>query len=534
MRLAGFLLASFTSGAWVDTNVLNRFCVVKSGIEDAVCVDRHCVTPGGEQLSLTCSEYDLERSAGNFEDLRGQLVRRAVTAVMPRFDFSAQVYAANYSEFLAFRNKPRFTRAVVPGSLATHFGNSTVAIRRLLEMFTNVPGADWLQGVYEPHMVTSPDETLERLLIPSEAPFERFFAEKLLIRGLPIPQEVVSDFLRFNGFDELERKLLALWATTTARSVVRLKDSEHRDYGKRITDALVAIDEVINSVPEQDLPKRIPVDLMEWLYDLVTASSPLLLPPLVRNRVAEGIERSNHASPVMPELITAEEWFMAPLMAASPQFDWADPVTEEAFLQACTMFGEETDSRLPPAKRTIGLRVLHRIASLRGFNTTSVFNLIPPQWRDFAVSFDPQPHHFLDGLSTVMSVLAVARTATPDNMVAIAKLARDLRLVALEIESAPLRTSLEYRVMLLPALFFDIGLHSSSSGAAVDASATDSMETVKGTILRTYTERMHRLSGSISHTALTVTETAEDADAAAEFMSGEFFDGGDHDHDDDD
>ena len=509
MKLRAFILDVWIAlslfhitGAWINEAVLNRFCIVQSGCVDAVCIDGACMSSSGAMIEAACSVYHVEAAAARFERLRDHIRRRSVTAVRANFDFSAQVHAANYSEFIFFHNRPRFTRAIVPGSISGHFGNSTVAIRRLINLFMDVPGADWLQGVYEPLLVWTPEETLKSLLIPREEPYERLYTEKALLRGFKtLPGPLISVMLGFQGFENLEADLLRLWALATARLVTRFTDTEHIAYVEQIKRVLAQVDILISTTAEIELARRVPAEIMEWVYDLITRSTPALMPPLVMQRITNALSSSNRDSQLTEEISSTAHWLTEPLHDLAPELAWNELPTEAHFIDACRIVIHETDLLSEP-KQIITLRILHRIAEAMGFNKTEVFQLIPRPWRDFAVSFDPQPHHFLDGVITALALITSNDAAAPQHLVTVLKAIRHLEVETIEAQSRGLRIELEDQSMRIAEHFAVIvGLEDEASpGMFPDESSASAQ---KSTMYRIFMDRVIRMSRSYLHAPVT-------------------------------
>ena len=93
------------------------------------------------------------------------------------FDFSRQINSETYLEFQAYKNGLRLIRENVPGALDKAFGGSHRAIWLLLDLFFNVPGANWTKGIYEPTLRTlSFLQDIEELTLVSEQPAQWTYA----------------------------------------------------------------------------------------------------------------------------------------------------------------------------------------------------------------------------------------------------------------------------------------------------------------------------------------------------------------------
>ena len=441
----------------LSTAVRNRFCVHVSGVRDAECLDDICVSPTETVGVRLCDEGTLESYAAEFERIRGLIWRAASSREINRglFDCARQLLTSDYPEFLMTRNSNRLIRNDGSDTLFKSLGSSAESMVALTQLYLRVPGSNWVitenyDSVVEwtiPHLVS--------YLFPPGGPSEILFTRRIMERHSSF--DIASVIMEFISTQTHQRLLLA-WALSTAKSVARFTDDEVDAYSKVLLRGFHDIERMVESNPDS-----VPGEIVHWLYTLISRSSILLQTPLMRSLQLQYLHDSNARVPNIDDLIAVDpHWFTRPLVSALPGIRWEDPVTNEEFIGLATAFSslERREDQMPPA--IIKMRILYAMAKVHGYETTRVFTIIPPVWRDFAILFVPKPHHFLDGLVSVLSELATAPHLAVHPLIVGCRLLHQLGLEDIEANSQALRVTSASRAPHWPHGFSNTHFYGSS------------------------------------------------------------------------
>ena len=401
------------------------FCVAVTGKNGAFCetTTSVCHSVTGLSMGEYCSIELIETYAARFEALRDEPF-----ALMPfepelgMFDFLEQISAPTYSDFLRFRSRNSQITPQTKGALRGLFGESSQrAIQILTELFLSVPGSNWVDPYYEPvcEGLAQHDAVplMEELVIYRNiSSREDNYTSGEMRRGPPHPSH------------------MKVWAMATARTLVRFSDDEHLEY---VTALRTALDD-----------DSVSAEIAEWLYLLATRTTLYLRPPVQETRFRTHIRESNSAT----ESLRSGNWLTADLLPQS-----LGPSTEESLLHAATIFASQTDVRVyRTAQRVTGLRLLEKMAGMLGFHTLVFFELIAPEWLEWAMEFEPQPHHLLDAVLCISSVLAKSHEASLEDFLAILNAAGELGLETIERDSLGLRREAEFRFIRATLAQFEI------------------------------------------------------------------------------
>ncbi len=408
----------------------DRFCVHTTGIPSSRCNSGYCVSEPGEPLNSRCDSALINDFAARYDRLvtivrsYGPLLMRPGNS-----DFSRQLQASNYGEFLMYENRVRLIRTDGPNAVFSGFQGSSEPYIALLELFRSIPGSNWVLNVeYTEELAENRVSDLIGLVMKPGDTTERHYIATALVPGLSIqdPRTLVSEFL----FSQLEESLLRLWALSVARQYVRFIDIEEVSYARLVSRC---VDDVVSAV-NKDVD-AVPSTILDWLFYIVTRSSILLQPPLRRGALVRSVERINSGRMDLRHLFSEDlKWLTSELVVAFPDVQWDVAVAEDELVEFSRLFIqiERQVEKVPAA--VIKMRIMHRIAGSLRINPTRIFELIPPVWIDFAIVFDPRPHHFLDGIVSIMSEMSV-HYHIPLNVLMIgARAMRQLNLESIEIQ----------------------------------------------------------------------------------------------------
>ena len=420
--------------------IRNRFCAHVTGVRDAQCVDEVCSADGNTSASFRCDLRTLESFSKEFELLRGSVHALAVPGRISKgnFECAEQLLAKDYGEFLMFINMPRLVRSDGPSSLFNAIHGSAEAVMRLTDLFLRVPGSNWVQWHGNEDFTRTTYPALVDFLLPSNEPFENLFVRKILETHSCFDIAVsIMDFL----FPSLREKLLFVWSLSVAKNIVRFTDDELKVYNDALISGVREID--VSLKREVD---SVPGEIASWMFNLVTRTSFLSQPPLMRSVYRNHVQRKNSMFPDVATWTTADaHWFTRPMVTALPGVAWDDPVTHEEFVELAHAFYEIDRQPEDMPGTVIMLRILYSIAKSRGWSGTPVFELIPPEWRDFVILFTPGQHHFFDGLVAVVSELSTIVDTTAVNVVIGARLLHQVGLEQIEVSSLASRYDYAHR-----------------------------------------------------------------------------------------
>jgi hypothetical protein len=474
------LFISVVSG-WINDEVRRNFCIAVTGDITSDCIDGVC-----KDSDKKCTEFDVQRAADLHRALRMQILEvvpqyasetvtvaiqntEAVVVFQPisgglrpfGFDFSAQLRLDHYSEFLSFGCQSRLIRERVPGSISHLFQRNARAVRALLELYLRVPGTCWTVAAFEPSQTTWIPDELDVFM--SSPPHETIYFRDILAAQSVFSTDAMTEVEK-SLFSSLKDKLRPVYSFAVARTITRLSDHEQELFGNALRNLIREIDLVLARGEPMTLVDGFGIcELVEWVYELVVHATVLFRPPFQRISMIEDIRNANFQSPDLGSLFTTDHWLTGGIMAAFPDIDWSSRVDRETLISIVSVYNA---APFPISERIICLRVIHQMIQHAGIEAHhEVFEMIPPEWRDVALSFDAQSIHFLDTSRRILSALAQTGEATFHHMVAFVKFLTVLNLEQIEFESTDFRLQYEPRNPIADPSQFAISLLSSEKKA---------------------------------------------------------------------
>ncbi len=354
--------------------------------------------------------------------------------LLDELNFLEQLSADSYADFIQYSSKTRRWKPLDIKRMRESLNYSPEAYAILLRIYSEIPGADWVDDFYEP--------TCEQLINHDAADWITRPSEpcnsgdnQSTLRGVDIGNHCHEQFA---GVNEFKNNLLTIFMKFVARTMVRFTDDEHVVYAAEIRDTVNALLLMHTAV------RDIPLEVFEWIYLVFTRTSVLLRPKLQSGRIRSwiGTQNSLREQPSRPHA------FLDGIDIEFPQIAWRVVLTANAFTGMCKDFAD--NMVLLPYQTAIGIMVLQAIGLRAGFDDIELPVITWLHERQIQTYFDSKPHHYLDGILVIACVLAQSSNAGLSSLVALIQAARLLELQKVENDSRELRSELEYRFIRAP------------------------------------------------------------------------------------